>query len=51
MNNKSFWFRFFKNWYGVSFTHKEDALFSIRNGYKKSIYFFNYYIYILKPIK
>lgn len=51
MRNKSFWFRLFRKYYGISFTHKEDALFSVRNGYVKSLFIFNYYIYILKPIK
>lgn len=48
---KRFWFRFWSNGYGICFTHKSKVLFSIRNGYRKSLFILGYYIYILKPMK
>jgi len=48
---RQFWFRFTKHGYGICFTPKSEALFSIRNGYRKSVFLFGWYIYILKPYK
>lgn len=47
---KQYWFRFYKNGFGICFTHKDNALFSLRNGYTKSLFIFNYYIYFLPKI-
>jgi len=51
MKTKQKYFRFYKNWYGICFTPKEEAFFSLRNGYRKSIFLFGWYIYLLKPVR
>lgn len=48
---KVYWFRFYPNGFGLCFTHKSKALFSIRNRYKKSLFIFNWYIYFIKPLR
>ena len=48
---KEFWLRFWRNGLGICFTPKNEALFSIRNGYRKSLFIFGWHIYFLKPQK
>jgi len=49
-----FWFRLFKNWYGVygrSLKYKTFKLFSERNGYTRYVKIFGWEFKILKPFK
>ena len=47
LKKRGCWFRVFG--YGLAATHKDDALFSLRNGYTKSVLVFGYHIHFLKP--
>lgn len=48
---QKYFFRLFFNTLHFHITHKDSALFSLRNGYVKSVMCFNYYFYFRKPLK